>query len=68
MSHLCMLKAQLAQLRRSEIEKQMQSGGGGGDGWDVKATGDSRVGLIGFRKSAMFDVLLLVTREIFRDC
>jgi ribosome-interacting GTPase 1 len=50
MAHLCMLKAQLAQLRRQEIEKQMAAGGGGGDGWDVKATGDSRVGLIGFRK------------------
>ena len=42
-----MLKAQLAQLRRQEIETQMKSGGGG-DGWDVKATGDARVGLIGF--------------------
>jgi len=26
----------------------MKSGGGGGEGWDVKSTGDSRVGLIGF--------------------
>lgn len=48
MSHICMLKAQLAQLRRQEIENQMKGTGGGGDGWDVKATGDARVGLIGF--------------------
>lgn len=48
MSHLCMLKAQLAQLRRQEIEAQTKGSGGGGDGWDVKATGDARVGLIGF--------------------
>ena len=48
MSHLCMLKAQLAQLRRQEIELQTKGGGGGGEGWDVKATGDARVGLIGF--------------------
>lgn len=48
MSHLCMLKAQLAQLRRQEIEQQTKGAGGGGEGWDVKATGDSRVGLIGF--------------------
>ncbi|EKX34734.1 hypothetical protein GUITHDRAFT_80276 [Guillardia theta CCMP2712] len=48
MSHICMLKAQLAQLRRQEIESQMKAAGGGGDGWDVKATGDARVGLIGF--------------------
>mmetsp|Transcript_34384 Transcript_34384/g.70915 ORF Transcript_34384/g.70915 Transcript_34384/m.70915 type:complete len:378 (-) Transcript_34384:407-1540(-) len=48
MGHICMLKAQLAQLRRTEIESQMKAGGGGGDGWDVKQTGDARVGLIGF--------------------
>jgi hypothetical protein len=48
MYHLCQLKAQLAQLKRQEIEMQMSGGGGGGDGWDVKATGDARVGLIGF--------------------
>ena len=48
MAHLCSLKAQLAQLKRQEIESQMKSGGGGGEGWDVKSTGDSRVGLIGF--------------------
>mmetsp|Transcript_19887 Transcript_19887/g.55211 ORF Transcript_19887/g.55211 Transcript_19887/m.55211 type:complete len:356 (-) Transcript_19887:174-1241(-) len=48
MAHICMLKAQLAQLRRQEIENQMKGAGGGGDGWDVKATGDARVGLIGF--------------------
>ena len=48
MSHICMLKAQLAQLRRQEIENQMKGTGGGGDGWDVKAPGDARVGLIGF--------------------
>jgi hypothetical protein len=57
MAHLCMLKAQLAQLRRQEIEKQMAAGGGGGDGWDVKATGDSRVGLIGFRKTRPYRTL-----------
>jgi small GTP-binding protein len=48
MYHLCQLKAQLAQLKRQEIERQFAGGGGGGDGWDVKATGDARVGLIGF--------------------
>ena len=47
MSHLCMLKAQLAQLRRQEMENAVKSGGGG-EGWDVKSTGDARVGLIGF--------------------
>jgi len=39
MSHLCMLKAQLAQLRRQEIELATKGPGGGGEGWDVKATG-----------------------------
>ena len=47
MSHLCMLKAQLAQLRRQEMENAVKSSGGG-EGWDVKSTGDARVGLIGF--------------------
>lgn len=41
MSHLCMLKAQLAQLRRQEIELATKGSGGGGEGWDVKATGEN---------------------------
>eukprot|EP01121_Diplochlamys_sp_Union-15-3_P016513 TRINITY_DN5628_c0_g1_i1.p1 TRINITY_DN5628_c0_g1~~TRINITY_DN5628_c0_g1_i1.p1 ORF type:complete len:378 (+),score=72.51 TRINITY_DN5628_c0_g1_i1:28-1134(+) len=47
MSHLCMLKARLAKLKR-ELITPKGGGGGGGEGFDVSKTGDARVGLIGF--------------------
>ena len=45
--HLGLLKAKLAKLR-AEILTEGSKGGGGGAGFEVKATGDARVGLIGF--------------------
>ena len=45
--HLALLKAKLAKLKRELIEPSGGKGGGG-EGFDVKATGDARVGLIGF--------------------
>ena len=45
--HLGLLKAKLAKLRR-EITDGPKKSGGGEDGFDVKAAGDARVGLIGF--------------------
>ena len=45
--HLGLLKAKLAKLKRELIEPS-RSGGGGQEGFDVKASGDARVGLIGF--------------------
>ena len=45
--HLGLLKAKLAKLKR-EIMDGPKSSGGGQDGFDVKAAGDARVGLIGF--------------------
>lgn len=45
--HLGLLKAKLAKLRR-EIMEGPKTGGGTQEGFDVKATGDARVGLIGF--------------------
>ena len=47
--HLGLLKAKLAKLRRDLID--LATGGktgGPGEGFDVKATGDARVGLLGF--------------------
>lgn len=46
--HLGLLKAKLAKLKRELIEPSGGKGGAGGEGFDVKATGDARVGLIGF--------------------
>eukprot|EP00899_Mesostigma_viride_P012689 jgi/Mesvir1/21420/Mv20891-RA.1 len=45
--HLGLLKAKLAKLRR-EILAPAKTGGGGGEGFDVAKTGDSRIGLVGF--------------------
>jgi ribosome-interacting GTPase 1 len=45
--HLGLLKAKLAKLKR-EITDGPKKSGGGEDGFDVKAAGDARVGLIGF--------------------
>jgi len=44
---LGLLKAKLAKLKR-EITDGPKASGGGQDGFDVKAAGDARVGLIGF--------------------
>lgn len=45
--HLALLKTKLAKLKR-ELIMPDKSSGGGGEGFDVKASGDARVGLIGF--------------------
>ena len=45
--HLGLLRAKLSKLKREMMEGPKASGGGQ-DGFDVKATGDARVGLIGF--------------------
>ena len=45
--HLGLLKAKLAKLKR-EITDGPKASGGGEGGFDVKAAGDARVGLIGF--------------------
>lgn len=48
--HLGLIKAKIAKLKREIMEGDRQkSGGGGGDGgFDVKKSGDTRVGLVGF--------------------
>ena len=46
--HLGLLKAKLAKLKREVIEGPKGGGGGKGEGFDVKSTGDARVGLVGF--------------------
>ena len=47
-SHLGLLKARLAKLKAELLNAGSKGGGGGGDGFDVRASGNARVGLIGF--------------------
>jgi len=61
MSHICLLKARLAKHKRELITP---SGGGGGSqerGFEVKRTGDSRVGLIGFPSVGKSTLLTTLT-------
>lgn len=47
MGHIGLLKARLAKLKREQIAPAA-GGGGKGEGFDVKRTGDARVGFVGF--------------------
>ena len=49
MAHICGLRAKLAKYKRELLFDGPKSGAqGAGEGFDVKATGDARVGLVGF--------------------
>ena len=49
MAHLCTLRAKLAKYKRELMDPVKGAGGGGpGEGFDVRATGDARVGFVGF--------------------
>ena len=49
MSHLCQLRAKLAKHKRELLAGDTKGGGGGpGEGFDVRSTGDARVGFVGF--------------------
>lgn len=65
-SHLGMLKAKLAKLRRELISPKSQ-GGGTGEGFDVAKTGDARIGFVGFPsvgKSTLLSNLAGVYSEV----
>jgi uncharacterized protein len=47
-SHMGLLKAKLAKLKRELIDASSKSGGGGMEGFEVPKTGDCRIGLVGF--------------------
>jgi small GTP-binding protein len=67
MSHLCLLKARMAKLKREIIDQSAKASGGGGIGFDVSKSGDARVGLIGFPsvgKSTLLTKLTGVYSEI----
>eukprot|EP00967_Tisochrysis_lutea_P138978 scaffold251703_cov27-Tisochrysis_lutea.AAC.3 len=48
MAHLCQLRAKVAKYKRELIADPKGGGGGPGEGFDVRATGDARVGFVGF--------------------
>ena len=49
MAHLCMLRAKLAKYKRELLDPVKGSGGGSaGEGFEVRATGDARIGFVGF--------------------
>ena len=48
MSHICRLKARLAQLKREAIEIVARKSGSSGPGFEVRRSGDARIGLFGF--------------------
>jgi len=49
MAHLCGLRAKLAKYKREIMEPGPGAGGGGpGAGFDVRSTGDARIGFVGF--------------------
>lgn len=61
--HLALLKTKLAKLKRELIEPSGKGGGAGGEGFDVKATGDARVGLIGFPSVGKSTLLTKLTGQ-----
>mmetsp|Transcript_64325 Transcript_64325/g.78649 ORF Transcript_64325/g.78649 Transcript_64325/m.78649 type:complete len:371 (-) Transcript_64325:367-1479(-) len=60
-AHLGLLKAQISKLKKELLTKATQGKGGGGEGFGVKATGDARVGLIGFPSVGKSTLLTLLT-------
>jgi len=61
--HLALLKTKLAKLKRELIEPARGAGGGAGEGFDVKASGDARVGLIGFPSVGKSTLLTKLTGQ-----
>ena len=61
--HLGLLKAKLAKLKREVMEGPKGAGGGGQEGFDVKASGDARVGLIGFPSVGKSTLLTKLTGQ-----
>ena len=61
--HLGLIKAKIAKLKREMMDKDAQKsgGGGGGEGFDVKKSGDTRVGLVGFPSVGKSTLLTTLT-------
>ena len=66
-SHLGVLKARLAQLRRELIQPKGKSGGGG-EGFDVAKTGDARVGFVGEQIYIYINAFLFASVLQYLNC
>lgn len=62
-----LLKSKLAKLKRELIEGSGQKSGGAGEGFDVKSSGDARVGMIGFPSVGKSTLLTKLTGT-FSEC
>lgn len=60
-AHLGKLKARISKLKQQLITNASKGGGGGGEGFDVRSTGDARVGLVGFPSVGKSTLLSLLT-------
>eukprot|EP01127_Copromyxa_protea_P017403 TRINITY_DN529_c0_g1_i1.p1 TRINITY_DN529_c0_g1~~TRINITY_DN529_c0_g1_i1.p1 ORF type:complete len:368 (-),score=84.93 TRINITY_DN529_c0_g1_i1:8-1111(-) len=60
-AHIGLLKAKIAKLKRELISPTGAGGGGKGEGFEVKRTGDSRVGLVGFPSVGKSTLLTTLT-------
>eukprot|EP01084_Bolivina_argentea_P129295 228358_1 len=60
-AHLGLLKARISKLKQQLIATATKSSGGGGAGFDVRSTGDARVGLVGFPSVGKSTLLTLLT-------
>eukprot|EP01104_Vermistella_antarctica_P000504 TRINITY_DN10665_c0_g1_i1.p1 TRINITY_DN10665_c0_g1~~TRINITY_DN10665_c0_g1_i1.p1 ORF type:complete len:430 (-),score=79.93 TRINITY_DN10665_c0_g1_i1:117-1220(-) len=66
-AHLGLLKARIAKLKRELITPKGSGGGGAGEGFDVRSTGDARIGLVGFPsvgKSTLLSKLTSTSSEV----
>lgn len=61
--HLALLKTKLAKLKRELIEPGPGGKGSAGEGFDVKSSGDARVGLIGFPSVGKSTLLTKLTGQ-----
>lgn len=62
-THLGLLKSKLAKLKRELIDPPGQKSSGGGEGFDVKSSGDARVGMIGFPSVGKSTLLTKMTGQ-----
>jgi small GTP-binding protein len=67
MSHICGLKARLAQLKREVVASESKKGGPKMEGFDVQKTGDASIGFVGFPsvgKSTLLNTLTSSHSEV----